>query len=234
MSAARRGAGKAHVERLSDQAAAYRHVEEGRKAAEEGQVERARRHFLAALRLLRRTEDAHRARSLAASGLFHLAAAEGDRREAERWARVSLRAFGRVEPVMFEAAHQVAEQHVAEGDYAVAIPLLRRARHGRIDPDDRIRTVTLRVRAAALAGRRRTLRRAWSEARALIREHTPRKKVARRLLDLADAGAGLVERAWLRAVLEHARETAEACGDEALAREAAARLAAAGPAKGAE
>lgn len=180
--------------------------------AERGDLPRARSAFIQAIRATKGNADGLEVRAQAAVGLVHNANARGAHREAERAARVALRAFGTRYPDIARVGRQLAEIWIQRGQHRKALQLLRRVRVFRVPRADRVETLTLIVRAAAACAARRTLERAWQDATRLLANMPAGAETVGMLLALARAGGGVVSHAHAAALVQRAASMADAIG----------------------
>jgi tetratricopeptide (TPR) repeat protein len=155
----------------------------------------ARRYFTQAMRASRR-HGLLGIRGAALHGLFLLAMEAGDLDDAERYAKASMRAFGRGHVRLPALMHDYAYLWVTRENYPRAIPMLQKLLVQRTEPADRALTLAILARAAAGTGERRLYEDAWSNAWSLINRPGAREDPARILLELARAAARL--RDWIR------------------------------------
>jgi hypothetical protein len=173
--------------------------------------ERSRRCFVLAARACRR-HGYLQLRAAALHGLSLLYADTGEMEDAERHARMAIRAYGRGHPRVPEVLHDLAELLVARENHRGALPILQRLLPGRHVPGDRSFTLALIAHAAA-ARDRRLYEDAWSAAWALLDQPGGGEQASRTLLELARAAARA--RDWLRVSLTSGRQAEQA----AIARE---------------
>jgi tetratricopeptide (TPR) repeat protein len=155
----------------------------------------ARRYFTQAMRASRR-HGLLGIRGAALHGLFLLAMEAGELDDAERYAKASMRAFGRGHVRLPGLMHDFAYLWVMRENYPRAIPMLQKLLVQRTEPADRAITLAILARAAAGTGERRLYEEAWSSAWSLINRPGAREDHTRVLLELARAAARL--RDWIR------------------------------------
>lgn len=180
--------------------------------AERGDFPRARSYFIQALRATKGRPDALEIRAQAAIALFHNAVARGAHREAERAARIALRAFGSRYPEVAMVGRQLAESWLERGEPAKALKLLRRVRHFRVSRADRVEVLTLITRAAAACGARKPLERAWRDATRVLAKEPAGEDTVCMMLKLAKAGGGAVPHAHAAALVSRAAAMAQDIG----------------------
>lgn len=180
--------------------------------AEQGDLARARSAYIQAVRATKGNPDALEIRAQAAVGLFHNATARGAHREAERAARVALRAFGSRYPEIARVGRHLARSWIERGQHRKALRLLRRVRAFRVPRADRVETHTLIVRAAAACAARQTLERAWQDATRLLAKEPAGAEVVGMMVALATAGGGMVPHAHAAGLVRQAAAMAEALG----------------------
>jgi tetratricopeptide (TPR) repeat protein len=163
-------------------------------------AEKSQRYFVLALRTCRRHPYTE-ARAAALHGLSRLYMDEGELGDAERHARMALRAYGSKHPRAPKVMHDLAELLVARESYGRAIPILQRLY--RNVPACPAFTLALIAHAAAATGERRLYEEAWSKAWALLDELGGGERASRTLLELARAAGGLKD--WLRVSLASER-----------------------------
>jgi tetratricopeptide (TPR) repeat protein len=199
------------------------HMGLGHWYTDRGNRDRAREHFLKALRRARRT-GLHEIRRRASHALFRLAALRGDRNMAERYGRFAVLGLGRGHPEYVAVRQEIASYWIREGRVDLALPLLRGMVKSRLAPADRISTMILLVRAGAAAPDRSGLEDAWQSAVALIDRQGETEHTARQLLELARAALGALEARRIASVAELAAEVAHRWRLDDVAAEAAALL----------
>lgn len=184
--------------------------------SERGDLVRARSSFIQAVRATQGIPDALEIRAQAAVGLLHNALARGAHREAERAARVALRAFGARYPDIARVGRLLAASWIERGQHRKALRLLRRVRVFRVPRADRVETLTLIVRAAAACAARKTIERAWQDATRLLAKMPPGAEAVRMMLALARGGGGAIPHAHAAALVRRAAEMAQAIGQPEL------------------
>jgi tetratricopeptide (TPR) repeat protein len=155
----------------------------------------ARRFFTQAMRASRR-HGLLATRGAALHGLFLLAMENGDLDDAERYAKASMRAYGRGHVQLPGLLHDIAYLWVTREAFGRAIPMLQKLLVARTGAAERALTLSILARAAAGTGERRLYEDAWSNAWSLINRPGAREDHARTLLELARASARL--RDWIR------------------------------------
>jgi tetratricopeptide (TPR) repeat protein len=155
----------------------------------------ARRFFTQAMRASRR-HGLLTIRGAALHGLFLLAMEGGDLDDAERYAKASMRAYGRGHVRLPGLLHDIAYLWVTRENYPRAIPMLQKQLVTRTEPAERALTLSILARAAAGTGERRLYEEAWSSAWSLINRPGAREDHGRILLELARAAGRL--RDWIR------------------------------------
>ncbi len=155
----------------------------------------ARRYFTQAMRAGRR-HGLLATRGAALHGLFLLAMEAGDLDDAERYAKASMRAYGRGHAALPGLLHDIAYLWVTRENFPRAIPMLQKQLVSRTEPADRALTQAILARAAAGTGERRLYEEAWSSAWSLINRPGAREDSSRIRLELARAAARL--RDWVR------------------------------------
>lgn len=178
--------------------------------AERGDLSRARSSFIQAVRATQGNPDGLDVRAQAAVGLFRNATSRGAHREAERAARVALRAFGARYPDVARVGRQLAESWIERGQHRKALRLLRRVRVFRVPRADRVETLTLIVRAAAACAARKTGERAWEDATRILHKEPAGEETVRMMLALAKAGSGAVPHAHAAQLVRRAADMAQA------------------------
>jgi tetratricopeptide (TPR) repeat protein len=174
---------------------AQAYVELGNLYARRDRTAAARRYFTQAMRAARR-HGLLGTRGAALHGLFLLAMEAGDLDDAERYAKASMRAYGRGHVRLPGLLHDIAYLWVTRENYPRAIPMLQKQLITRTEPAERALTQAVLARAAAGTGERRLYEEAWSSAWSLINRPGAREDHARTLLELARAAARL--RDWIR------------------------------------
>jgi len=165
-------------------------VELGRLQTRRGATDLARRALVKGMRASRR----HGLLSIRASalhGLFLLALGVGDFDDAERFARLAMRAYGRGHPLQPELQHDVARLWVLRGAFDRALPALQRLLPTRVQPEERVETLALLARAAAGAANRPLYQESWWDAWTLVERGGDDETLAHALLDMAHASAAL-------------------------------------------
>lgn len=180
--------------------------------AERGDLRRARSALIQAIRATQGNPDALEIRAQAAFALFRNATTRGAQREAERAARVALRAFGTRYPDVARVGRQLAESWIQREQHRKALRLLRRVRVFRVPRADRVETLTLIVRAAASCAARKTLERAWQDALRILYKEPAGEETVRMMLALAKAGGGAVPHAYAAQLVRRAADMAQAIG----------------------
>jgi tetratricopeptide (TPR) repeat protein len=155
----------------------------------------ARRFFTQAMRAGRR-HGLLATRGAALHGLFLLAMEAGDLDDAERYAKASMRAYGRGHECLPGLLHDIAYLWVTRENFPRAIPMLQKLLVSRTDPDERALTQAILARAAAGTAERRLYEEAWSSAWSLINRPGAPQDNLRIRLELARAAARL--RDWVR------------------------------------
>jgi tetratricopeptide (TPR) repeat protein len=174
---------------------AQAYVELGTLYARRDRPASARRYFTQAMRAARR-HGLLTTRGAALHGLFLLAMEAGDLDDAERYAKASMRAYGRGHERLNGLLHDIAYLWVTRENYPRAIPMLQKQLVTRTEPAERALTQAILARAAAGTGERRLYEEAWSSAWSLINRPGAREDHGRTLLELARAAARL--RDWIR------------------------------------
>ena len=165
-------------------------VELGRLQTRRGNAEAARRALVKGTRASRR-HGLLSIRATALHGLFLLALESGDFEDAERFARLAMRAYGRGHPLQPELQHDVARLWVHRGAYDRALPPLQKLLPTRVNPEQRVVTLALLARAAAGVGNRPLYQESWWDAWTLVERGGDDEALARALLDMAHASAML-------------------------------------------
>ena len=161
-------------------------VELGRLQTRRGDVDSARRALVKGIRASRR-HGLLSIRAAALHGLFLLAMEAGEWDEAERFARLATRAYGRGSPRQPALQHDIARLWVHRGAFDRAVPALQRLLPTRVQPDDRVETLALLARAAGGAGNRLLYQEAWWDAWTLVERGGDDDAVAQALLEMAHA-----------------------------------------------
>jgi tetratricopeptide (TPR) repeat protein len=192
---------------------AQAHVDLAALYARRGAREPAQRSYVQAQRAARR-HGLMPVRGAALHGLFLMAMEAGELDDAERFARLAMRAYGRGHPRLAELAHDTAYLWVTRDSYTRAIPILQKQLSSRVDPVERALTLSILARAAAGAGDQKLYQNSSMDAWALIsRKAGEEMRHARALLELARAG--VKARDWVhmdraaRAALSAATRTGE-------------------------
>jgi tetratricopeptide (TPR) repeat protein len=161
-------------------------VELGRLQTRRGDAEAARRALVKGIRASRR-HGLLAIRAAALHGLFLLAMEGREWDEAERFARLATRAYGRGSPRQPELQHDVARLWVHRAAFDRALPALQKLLPTRVQPGERVETLALLARAAAGAGNRMLYQDAWWEAWTLVERGGDDETLARALLEMAEA-----------------------------------------------
>lgn len=178
----------------------------GNLYAQRGAYPMARRFHTRALRAAGRN-SLHHIEGLALHEMFGIATETGRSQEAEELARAAFQAYGPHHPQLPRFAHDVAYWWTTQGHFARAQRVFQEVLPHFTDPALRLLTVADLARAAGGAGDVVVFRRAWDEARELLRsEHDVEESAARALLDMAHGAASL--KAWEQAE-EAARQAVE-------------------------
>ena len=165
-------------------------VELGRLQTRRGARDAARRALVKGTRASRR-HGLLAIRAAALHGLFVLALESGDFDDAERFARLAMRAYGRGHAIQPELQHDLARLWVLRGAHDRAVPALQRILPTRVQPRERVETLALLARAAAGAGNRPLYQESWWDAWTLVERGGDDESLARALLDMAHASATL-------------------------------------------
>lgn len=187
---------------------AQAYVDLGNLYARRGRPAFARRYFTQAMRASRR-HGLLGIRGAALHGLFLLTMEAGNLEDAERYAKASMRAYGRGHARLPALMHDFAYLWVLRENYLRALPMLEKLLVQRTAPADRALTLSIQARAAAGTGERRLYEEAWSNAYSIINGPGAEQDPARVLLELARAAARL--RDWVRleqAIRHFARQCA--------------------------
>lgn len=163
-------------------------VELGRLQTRRGAREAARRALIKGTRASRR-HGLLSIRATALHGLFLLALQSGDFDEAERFARLAMRAYGRGHTRQPELQHDIARLWVMREVFERALPALQRLLPTRVQPEERVTTLALLARAAAGAGNRPLYQESWWDAWTIVERGGDDETMARALLDMAHAAA---------------------------------------------
>jgi tetratricopeptide (TPR) repeat protein len=191
--------------RASDwQAYAEAYVDLGELYRRKSQPERSYVYYRTAARAGRR-HGLLQVRGSAQHGLVLLHMDKGDSEEAERYARMALRAYGKKHPRTPDLLHDVAQLWIATGSYGRAIPALQRLLPDRHALADRAWTLALLAHGAAGMGEHRLYEDAWSTAWAELDRLGSDAGTSRTLLELARGAAKAKD--WLRVSLASARQT---------------------------
>ncbi|HEU0012157.1 MAG TPA: tetratricopeptide repeat protein [Longimicrobium sp.] len=177
------------------QSYAQAYVDLGTLYARRDQPAAARRYFTQAMRAGRR-HGLLGIRGTALHGLFLLTMEAGELDEAERFAKAAMRAYGRGHARLPELMHDVAYLWVGRESYARAIPMLQKLLVQRVEPAERMFTLSVLARAAAGCGQRRLYEEAWSGAWSLLQRPAAPEDGSRTVLELARAASRL--RDWPR------------------------------------
>jgi tetratricopeptide (TPR) repeat protein len=179
--------------------------------ATRGDVMRARSAFIQAIRATRGELEALEIRAQAGIGLAHNATTRNAYQEAERAARVALRAFVGRHPEVAIVSRQLAERWLQQGKSAQALRLLKRVRHSHVPRADRVETLTLLARAAAVCSDRATLRHAWQSVIRIANQGSG-AEVVHMLFNLVRAAGSAVPRQQAVLVVRDAASMARAIG----------------------
>lgn len=175
-----------------------------------GHLREARRAYTVALRHAKR-RSLPETRCRAVAGLLRVAVWEGNREAAEHCAARVLRQYGPENPrrgsVLLDVA-MVELERGGEVSYDRVADLLHEAWPHLSDGGEQVRALTLLVRAAGGAGDRHTVEDAWHRASALIDGLGDCVEAVRLRLDLARAGAEVLEDAHADVAARRALECA--------------------------
>jgi tetratricopeptide (TPR) repeat protein len=196
----------------------------GQLMEEAGRLRGAHLEFRTALRQARR-RGLYETRREALAGLLRIALREEDQSEAERYGRSIPRLYGRNHPQRGKVLMDVAEMELRRGRYAQAAALLHEALRSRIGTDERVRALTILVRAAGGAGDSDLLGATWQRGLGLIDSYGSTPAAARLLLALARASADVMEDARADGAARQALRMALHSEDSSLAAECRAFLA---------
>lgn len=194
----------------------------GRLAEGIGQLQDARMVYEKAIRLARRA-GLYEINEAAAAGLLRIALREEDP-ASKRCARRALRFWKPGQPGRTSVLLDAAEVALRLGDHGRALEMLREALPSQSDVRERIRMLTMLVRATGAAGERAAVEESWHSATGLI-EEVGGGEGARLLLVLARAGAEVLEEVHADAAAKRALSWAIRHGDYALRQECEAFLA---------
>ncbi len=178
-------------------------VELGRLYTRRGSADFARRALIKGLRASRR-HGLLSIRATALHGLFLLTMETGDFDDAERLARLAMRAYGRGSARQPELQHDLARLWVHRGTYDRALPALQKLLPTRVHPDERVLTLALLSRAAAGVGNRPLYQEMWWDAWTLVERGGDDETLARALLQMAHASALLRDAPRLDQACRHA------------------------------
>lgn len=162
---------------------------------ESGRPQAAERYFTSAARVARR-HGLRYLRAEALHGMMRVGMAAGELEEAERFAGMAQRAYGRGHPGAARLLHDWTHLMVRRGEYERAIPLLRRQLAAAADPATAMSCHALLAHAAAGVGDARTYERSWKEAWALRDRPRAAAAVPETLRHLGKAAAHAGD--WLR------------------------------------
>lgn len=183
---------------------------------EVGQLREARRAYTAALRHAKR-RCLPETRGRAVAGLLRVAVREGNREAAEHCAARVLRQYGPEHPrrgsVLLDVAVVELEKGAGGDSYDRVAELLQEAWPLLTEGGEQVRALTLMVRAAGGAGDRHAVVDAWHRASALIDGLGDCVEAVRLRLDLARAGAEVLEDAHADVAARRALECAGRLND---------------------
>lgn len=160
----------------------------GTVAMARGNYPAARRACLRGLRSAQR----HSLRELAAMGHHDLAAVAirtSREREVMRHTRAAIQAYGPRHPRLPALAHDIATFWVMQGYFRPAIRLYQLVRPTLITAQDRLKTTTMLVRAAAAAGEAEIYATAWREATRLLHNPAAAAGAAAAMVNMAHGAA---------------------------------------------
>jgi tetratricopeptide (TPR) repeat protein len=141
--------------------------------------------------------------AMALHDLFVIAIEEGNRNEAERFARSAMVAYPPSDPRLPRLAHDVAYFWMGQGYFARALAVLQALRFHFPDPDDDLRVVGNMARAAGGVGDAGLFTQLHSEAESLIPRLVTRESLADAMLEMACGALTLGE--WKTALTLAAR-----------------------------
>jgi Flp pilus assembly protein TadD len=163
-------------------------VELGTLYARRGVPDTARRAFIKGMRASRR-HGLLSVRAAALHGLFLLAMENGETDDAERLARMAMRAYGRGSPRQPQLLHDMARLWVGRGAYERAGSTLQKLLPTRVEPMERVVTLALLARVGAGTGNRALYGEAWWDAWTVAQRGGSDETLAIALLDMARASA---------------------------------------------
>ena len=161
-------------------------VELGRLQTRRGSAEAARRALIKGTRASRR-HGLLAIRATALHGLFLLSLESSDYDDAERFARLAMRAYGRGHARQPELHHDLARLWVHRGAFERALPALQRLLPTRVQPGERVTTLALLARVAAGLGNRPLYQETWWDAWTIVERGGDDETLARALVDMAHA-----------------------------------------------
>lgn len=190
-------------------------VELGMLYTRRGAPEPAQRAFIKGMRASRR-HGLLTVRAAALHGLFLLAMESGEPDDAERMARMAMRAYGRGHPRQPQLLHDLARLWADRGAFERAGASLQKLLPTRVEPMERIVTLALLARVGAGTGNRALYGEAWWDAWTLAQRGGSDETVAGALLDLARASALLRDAPRLEQACELALSGVARRGDARL------------------
>ncbi|HEU4558127.1 MAG TPA: tetratricopeptide repeat protein [Longimicrobium sp.] len=146
-------------------AEAYQHL--GRLFESRGDHAGAERYYVKAIRAARR-HGLYHVRGAALHGLMRLRMEAGALVDAERLGRAAVRASRQGNVRTGALMHDLAYVWVKSGEFAKAIPVLKRALPARLDPQERALTLSILAHAGAETGDQHLYRESWMDAWTLV------------------------------------------------------------------
>lgn len=164
----------------------------GNVCRETGRYPEARSLHARALRISQRLRLREQ-EAMALHDLFCIAIEEGNRTEAEFFARGAMAAYPPSDPRLPRLAHDVAYFWMGQGYFARALAVLQAVRSHFTTPDDELRVVGNMARAAGFVGDAALFARLHSDAESLLPQLVTRESLADSLLELSCGAVTLGE-----------------------------------------
>jgi tetratricopeptide (TPR) repeat protein len=197
----------------------------GQLSERSARLKAARAEYWSAVRHARR-HGLYELQGRAVHGLLRIALREQDHSAAAQQARRVLRFYRRGHSKRGAVLLDAAEAELRGGAYASAAAMLREALTLRLDTTrEQVRAHTMLIRTAGGLDDRRSVEHAWHRALVLIDAHGSSPEGIRLLLNLARAGAEVMEDAHADVAAQRALAWASRAGDTSLAVECRAFLA---------